>query len=77
MEARKSPKKAILPVGVVKSGEEKVLKDPAPAVSITAADAAAITFGLYAHVNNADLGTVQAALTEKIKLALTAKGIWA
>jgi len=61
----------------VLNSEEKVLKDPAPAVSITAADAAAITFGLYAHVNNADLGTVQAALTEKIKLALTAKGIWA
>lgn len=61
----------------VLNSEEKVLKDPAPVVTITAADAAAITFGLFAHVNNADLGAVQTALTEKIKLALTAKGIWA
>lgn len=61
----------------VLNSEEKVLKDPAPAVMISAADAAAVTFGLYAHVNNPDLGAVQAALTEKIKLALTAKGIWA
>jgi small conductance mechanosensitive channel len=60
----------------VLNSEEKVLKDPSPAVIITAADAAAITFGLYAHVNNADLATVQTVLVEKIKLALTAKGIW-
>ena len=57
--------------------EEKVLKEPAPAVVLTAADAAAITFGLYAHVKNEEMGSVQTALVEKAKLALTAKGIWA
>jgi len=61
----------------VLNSEEKVLKDPAPSVAIIAADAGAITFGMYAHVNNADLGGVQASLVEKVKLALTAKGIWA
>ncbi|MDY0150697.1 MAG: mechanosensitive ion channel [Candidatus Cloacimonas sp.] len=59
------------------NAEDKLLKNPPPAVSLNTADAAAITFGLYAHVNNADLGAVQAALVEKIKLVLTAKGIWA
>lgn len=58
-------------------GEEKVLKDPAPAVAVSAADAATLTFGISAHVHNADLGAVQASLIEKIKLALNAKGIWA
>lgn len=61
----------------VVTAEENVLKDPAPSVSISAADAAAITFSLNASVNNADMGKVQAALTEKIKIAFTMKGIWA
>lgn len=61
----------------VLNSEDKVLKDPAPAVTISAADAAAVTFGLFAHVNNAEMGAVQASLVEKIKLILTAKGIWA
>lgn len=56
---------------------EKVAKTPAPAVNISAADAANISFILTAHVNNADLGSVQAAIIEKIKLELTAKAIWA
>lgn len=59
------------------NSEEKVLKDPPASVTISSADAAAVTFGLFAHVNNAELGMVQANLVEKIKLALTAKGIWA
>jgi len=59
------------------NSEDKVLKDPAASVTITAADAAAITFALNAHVNNAEMGFVQANLVEKIKLALSAKGIWA
>jgi len=59
------------------NSEEKVLKEPAPSVAITAADAANITFGIGAHVNTSDLGVVQSSLTEKIKLAFTAKGIWA
>lgn len=61
----------------VVNSEEKVLKDPAASVAVSAADAGAITFGVYAHVNNADMGAVQTALTEKIKIALTMKGIWA
>lgn len=61
----------------VVNSEEKVLKEPAASVAVNAADAGAITFGVYAHVNNADLGAVQTALTEKIKIAFTMKGIWA
>ncbi len=59
------------------NSEDKVLKEPVASVSVTAADAAAITFGVYAHVNNADMGSVQTALTEKIKTAFTLKGVWA
>ncbi|MBP7310377.1 MAG: mechanosensitive ion channel [Candidatus Cloacimonetes bacterium] len=61
----------------VVNSEEKVLKDPAASVAVSAADAAAITFGISAHVSNADMGAVQTSLIEKIKLALNAKGIWA
>jgi len=61
----------------VVNSEDKVLKEPAASVAVSAADAGAITFGVYAHVNNADMGAVQTTLTEKIKIALTMKGIWA
>ncbi|MDD4309937.1 MAG: mechanosensitive ion channel [Candidatus Cloacimonetes bacterium] len=61
---------------LIVQSEEKVIKDPAPTVAITAADASAITFGVFAYVNTADLSTVQANLVEKTKLGLTAKGIW-
>ncbi|HOH98437.1 MAG TPA: mechanosensitive ion channel [Candidatus Cloacimonadota bacterium] len=57
--------------------EAAILKDPAVAVNITDANAGAIVFGIYAHVNNADLGKVQASLVEKIKIVFTEKGIWA
>ncbi|MCB5260464.1 MAG: mechanosensitive ion channel [Candidatus Cloacimonetes bacterium] len=57
--------------------ESDILKDPAPAIIMTDANAAAIVFGVFAHVNNKDYGKVHASLTEKIKLALNAKGIWA
>jgi len=57
--------------------EAAILKDPAAAISITDANAGAIVFGIYAHVNNPDLGKVQASLVEKIKIVFTEKGIWA
>jgi small conductance mechanosensitive channel len=60
----------------VVNAEDKVLKEPAPSVAVSAADAESITFGVYAHVNNADMGSVQTSLTEKIKIAFTIKGIW-
>jgi len=57
--------------------DERVLKDPAAAIVITEATPGEIKFGLFPHVKNADMGAVQADLTEKIKLSLTANGIWA
>lgn len=59
------------------TADERILKDPAPAVGITEASAAEIKFGVYAHVKNSDLGAVQAALVEKVKLGFTTAGIWA
>lgn len=56
--------------------ESRVLKDPAPSIAIADASAAEIKYGIAAHVNNADLGAVQASLLESIKQALTAAGIW-
>ncbi|HPH61198.1 MAG TPA: mechanosensitive ion channel [Candidatus Syntrophosphaera sp.] len=57
--------------------ESRILKDPAPSIAIADASAAEIKYGIAAHVNNADLGAVQASLLENIKQALTAAGIWA
>lgn len=57
--------------------DERVLKDPAAAIVITEATPGEIKYGLFPHVKNADMGAVQADLTEKIKLSLTANGIWA
>lgn len=57
--------------------DERVLKDPAAAIVITEATPGEIKYGLFPHVKNADMGAVQAELTEKIKLSLTANGIWA
>jgi small conductance mechanosensitive channel len=57
--------------------EERVLKDPAPAVTISDATAGEIKFGVFPHVKNADYGAVHAALTERIKRAFTEAGIWA
>lgn len=58
------------------SSEEGVLKDPAPIVSLVDANAASITFGVFAHVNSAELSAVQSSIVEKIKLKLTQKEIW-
>ena len=58
------------------SAEDRLLKDPAPVVNLNDANAATITFGLYAHVKSTELGSVQSALVEKIKISLTAKEIW-
>lgn len=59
------------------AADERILKDPAASVSISEATAGEVKFGVYAHVNNADLGAVQAALLEKVKLGFTSAGIWA
>jgi small conductance mechanosensitive channel len=59
------------------NAETRILKDPAPEVAITDASAAEVKYGIAAHVNNADLGAVQSALLEKIKLAFNEAGIWA
>lgn len=59
------------------SAEPRILKDPAPSISIADANAAEIKYGIGAHVNNADMGAVQASLLENIKKALTEAGIWA
>lgn len=56
--------------------EPRILQTPAGSVSISDATAGEIKFSLAAHVNNADLGAVQATLLEKIKLKLTQAGIW-
>ena len=60
----------------VMESESDVLKDPAPSIVITDANAATIVYGLYVHVNSADYGKVHASMVEKVKLALTTKGIW-
>jgi small conductance mechanosensitive channel len=57
--------------------ESDLLKDPAPAIVMTDANAAAIIFGIYANVKNEDYGKVHASMVEKVKLALTTKGFWA
>ncbi len=57
--------------------ESRVLKEPAPGVSIADASAGEIKFGITAHVTNAEMGAVQSELLEKIKLALNQAGIWA
>lgn len=57
--------------------ESDILKDPAPAIVMTDANAAAIIFGIYANVKNEDYGKVHASMVEKVKLALTTKGFWA
>ncbi len=56
--------------------EDKVLTEPAASVSVSSANATEISFDVYAHVNNPDLRMVQTSLMEKIKIALSAKGIW-
>lgn len=56
--------------------DERILKDPAPAIVIEDANPDGIKFGIYPHVKNADMGAVQASLTETIKLKLTEQGIW-
>lgn len=56
--------------------EDKVLAEPAPSVTVSAANAAEISLDVFAQVNNPDLRTVQTSLIEKIKIALNAKGIW-
>ncbi|HPW37968.1 MAG TPA: mechanosensitive ion channel, partial [Candidatus Syntrophosphaera sp.] len=56
--------------------ESRVLKDPAPSITIADASAAEIKYSIGAHVNNADMAAVQASLLENIKQALTAAGIW-
>lgn len=57
--------------------ESDLLKDPAPAIVMTDANAAAIIFGIYANVKNEDYGRIRASMVEKVKLALTTKGFWA
>ncbi|MDD3547319.1 MAG: mechanosensitive ion channel [Candidatus Cloacimonetes bacterium] len=57
--------------------ESDLLKDPAPAIVMTDANAAAIIFGIYANVKNEDYGRIHASMVEKVKLALTTKGFWA
>ena len=44
---------------------------------IAEASAAETKLGIGAHVNNADMGAVQASLLENIKKGLTQAGIWA
>jgi small conductance mechanosensitive channel len=61
----------------VLESESDILKDPAPAIVMTDANAAAIIFNVYAHVKNEDFGKVHASLVEKFKLALNTKGFWA
>lgn len=57
--------------------DERILKDPAAAIVISSATPGEIVFGVYPHVNNAEMAAVQASLNEQIKLKLTAEGIWA
>lgn len=59
------------------ANEAAALKDPPPSIVLTAADDKTIVLGVNVHVKNADYGAVHARLTETIKLALTANGVWA
>ncbi|MDZ4182635.1 MAG: mechanosensitive ion channel, partial [Candidatus Cloacimonadaceae bacterium] len=61
----------------IMKADERILSDPAPKIVISDANAGAISFGIYPHVKNADIGAVQSDLLEKIKLTLTDQGIWA
>lgn len=61
----------------VLESEIDILKDPAAAIVMTDANAGAIVFGIYAHVNTPNYGKVHASLLEKLKLALNTKGFWA
>ncbi len=61
----------------VLESESDILKDPAPAIVMTDANAAAIIFGVFAHVKTENYGKVHTGMVEKIKLALTTKGYWA
>jgi len=61
----------------VLESETDILKDPAAAIVMTDANAGAIVFGIYAHVNTPNFGKVHASLLEKLKLALNTKGFWA
>ena len=56
--------------------EDKVLPEPKPSVTVSSANAAEISLDIFAHVNNDDLSSVKNSLTEKIKIALSVKGIW-
>lgn len=58
------------------NSDDRLIKEPAPVVTLNDANAGSITFGLYAHVKGAEMGTVQSALIEKIKITLHSKGIW-
>ncbi len=58
-------------------GEERILKEPAASITISAATPGEIVFEVNPHVKNADLSAVKASLTENIKLRLTSEGIWA
>lgn len=57
--------------------DSRVLRDPAPSVSIADATAGEIKFGIAAHVNNSEMGAVQSDLLVNIKRGLTDAGIWA
>lgn len=57
--------------------DSRILKDPAATISISDANAGEIKYGIYPHVNNADMGAVQSDLLENIKRAFTEAGIWA
>lgn len=61
----------------VMESESDILKDPAPAIVITDANAGTIVFGIFAHVKTEHYGKVHAGMLEKIKLALNTKGFWA
>lgn len=61
----------------VLESEIDILKDPAAGIVMTDANAGAIVFGIYAHVNTPNYGKVHASLLEKLKLALNTKGFWA
>lgn len=61
----------------VVASEPNTLKVPAPSIVITDASAAAIVVSLNVTVNTADYSKVHAQLLEKVKIALTANGIWA
>jgi len=61
----------------VVNSESRILRDPAPSISIEDANAGEIKYGLAVHVNNPEMGAVQSDLLENLKKALTEAGIWA